>query len=237
MIDIQQLIEYDKHVFLALNGSSSTFWDGFMWTYTSTIIWIPLAMMLLYVLIKNNKLKETLLILLMIALVIFLCDRISSGFFKPFFKRFRPTQDPEIMYLVDIVNGYRGGAYGFISSHAANSFGIFTFVSLLLKKKELTLSLLLWAILNSYSRIYLGVHFTGDILCGGIFGCLCGYLIYLLYRYLSNYFSKKSIYKISDNYTPSGYLISDISILLTTLYLTFFAIMIIGIISYYYKLL
>lgn len=237
MINIQQLIEYDKHVFLALNGSNSTFWDGFMWIYTSTIIWIPLAMMLLYVLIKNNKLKETLLILLMIALVIFLCDRISSGFFKPFFKRFRPTQDPEIMYLVDIVNGYRGGAYGFISSHAANSFGIFTFVSLLLKKKELTLSLLLWAILNSYSRIYLGVHFTGDILCGSILGCLCGYLIYLLYRYLSKCFTKKSIYKISNNYTSSGYLISDINILLATLYLIFFVIMIIGITSYYYKLL
>lgn len=237
MINIQQLIEYDKHVFLALNGSNSTFWDGFMWIYTSTIIWIPLAMMLLYVLIKNNKLKETLLILLMIALVIFLCDRISSGFFKSFFKRFRPTQDPEIMYLVDIVNGYRGGAYGFISSHAANSFGIFTFVSLLLKKKELTLSLLLWAILNSYSRIYLGVHFTGDILCGSILGCLCGYLIYLLCRYLSKCFTKKSIYKISDNYTSSGYLISDINILLATLYLIFFVIMIIGITSYYYKLL
>lgn len=237
MIDIQQLIEYDKCAFLALNGSNSTFWDGFMWIYTSTIIWIPLAMTLLYVIIKNNKLKETLLILVMLALVIFLSDRISSGFFKPFFKRFRPTQDPEIMYLVDIVNGYRGGAYGFISSHAANSFGIFTFISLLLKRRVLTLSLLLWAILNSFSRIYLGVHYTGDILCGSILGCLCGYLIYLLYSYLSKHFNKKSIYKFSDKYTRSAYLISDVNILLSVLYLTFFIIIIVGIISFNYKLL
>lgn len=237
MIDIQQLIELDKHTLLALNGSDSTFWDGFMWIYTSTIIWIPLAIMLLYVIIKNNKLKETFLILIMIALVIFLCDRISSGFFKPYFKRFRPTQDPEIMYLVDIVNGYRGGAYGFISSHAANSFGIFTFVSLLLKRRELTISLFLWAILNSYSRIYLGVHYPGDILCGSILGCLCGYLIYLLYKYLNKYFEKKSFYKFSDKFTRSSYLISDVNILLTVLYLTFFAITIIGFISYNYKLL
>lgn len=237
MIDIQQLIGDDKQALLTLNGSDSIFWDGFMWIYTSTIIWIPLAMMLLYVIIKNNKLKETFLILLMIALVIFLCDRISSGFFKPYFKRFRPTQDPEIMYLVDIVNGYRGGAYGFISSHAANSFGIFTFTSLLLKKRELTISLLLWAILNSYSRIYLGVHYPGDILCGSILGCLCGYLIYLLYKYLDKFLEKKSFYNSSNKYTRSGYLISDVNILLTVLYLTFFTIIIIGIISFNTKLL
>lgn len=234
MISTQQLIEYDKSVLLALNGSSSTFWDSFMWIYTSTIIWIPLAMMLLYVIIKNNKLKETMLILIMIAFVFFLCDRISSGFFKPFFKRFRPTQDPEIMYLVDIVNGYRGGAYGFISSHAANSFGIFTFIALLFNRKEITLSFLLWAILNAYSRIYLGVHFVGDIICGTILGCLCGYLMYLLYKYLSKRLLNKSIYNI-NKYTSSGYLISNINSLLAVLYLTFFIIPIIGMIFYNYK--
>ncbi|MEG2149667.1 MAG: phospholipid phosphatase, partial [Bacteroidaceae bacterium] len=121
MSNIEQLIEYDKEVTLYLNGSNSLFWDGFLWIFTSTVIWIPLALTLLYVIVKNNKLKETLLIITMIALVIFLSDRISSGLFKPYFQRFRPAQDANIMYLIDIVNNYRGGRFGFISSHAANS--------------------------------------------------------------------------------------------------------------------
>ena len=104
MTDIQQLIQYDKSAFLALNGSDSTFWDGFMWVYTSTTVWIPLALVLLYVIIRNNKLKEALLIILLIAITITICDRVSSGVFKPIFKRFRPAQDPEFMYLVDIIH-------------------------------------------------------------------------------------------------------------------------------------
>ena len=114
----------------------------------------------------------------MIALVITLADQIASGLCKPFFARFRPTQDPNIMYMVDIVNGYRGGRFGFISSHAANTFAISVFLSLLIKRKSLTFMLLFWAVLNSYSRIYLGVHYPGDILFGAIEGCFIGYLIY-----------------------------------------------------------
>lgn len=88
MIDIQQIIGFDKQVLLALNGSDSIFWDNFMWTYTGRLIWVPLAASLLYVIIKNNKWKEALLIVCMVGLVILLADRISSGFFKPFFHRF-----------------------------------------------------------------------------------------------------------------------------------------------------
>lgn len=230
---IQQLIDYDKDVFLSINGSNSIFWDGFMWIYTSTIVWVPVFIVLLFVIIKNNKLKETLLIIGMVVLLVFLCDRISSGFFKPFFKRFRPSQDPEIMYLVDIVNGYRGGRYGFISSHAANSFGIAVFTSLLFKNRAYTLAILSWAVINSYSRIYLGVHYTGDVICAIILGSMLGYLIYLLYKYIySKYFPRSIKKKQSVVYTSSGYLISDINIFLTTLFLTFFFIVIIGMIVY-----
>jgi len=229
---IQQLIDYDKDLFLSINGSNSIFWDGFMWVYTSTIVWIPLFLVMLYVIIKNNKLKEALLIIGMAALLVFLCDRISSGFFKPFFKRFRPSQDPEIMYLVDIVNGYRGGRYGFISSHAANSFGIAVFTCLLLKNRAYTLAILSWAIINSYSRIYLGVHYTGDVICAIILGTILGYLIYLLYKYIYSKKFPRLVKKQSVLYTSSGYLIFDINILLTTLFLTFFFIIIIGMIIY-----
>ena len=157
-MDIQQYIAADKELLLNLNGSQSLFWDGFMWVATSTIVWVPVAAMLLYIIIKNNKIQEALLTIVMIALVITLADQIASGLCKPFFARFRPTQDPNIMYMVDIVNGYRGGRFGFISSHAANTFAISVFLSLLIKRKSLTFMLLFWAVLNSYSRIYLGAE-------------------------------------------------------------------------------
>ena len=129
-MDIQQYIAADKELLLNLNGSQSLFWDGFMWVATSTIVWVPVAAMLLYIIIKNNKIQEALLTIIMIALVITLADQIASGLCKPFFARFRPTQDPNIMYMVDIVNEYRGGQFGFISSHAANTFAISVFLSL-----------------------------------------------------------------------------------------------------------
>ena len=131
-MDIQQYIEYDQDLLLQWNGSNSIFADAFMWVATSTYIWIPLAIVLLYVIIKNNKGSDALLTIIAFALVITLADQIASGICKPLFQRFRPTQDPEIMHLIDIVNGYRGGRYGFISSHAANTFGVAVFVSMLL---------------------------------------------------------------------------------------------------------
>ena len=110
-MDIQQYIAADKELLLNLNGSQSLFWDGFMWVATSTIVWVPVAAMLLYIIIKNNKIQEALLTIIMIALVITLADQIASGLCKPFFARFRPTQDPNIMYMVDIVSRYDCDSY------------------------------------------------------------------------------------------------------------------------------
>lgn len=197
-MDIQQYIAADKELLLNLNGSQSLFWDGFMWVATSTIVWVPVAAMLLYIIIKNNKIQEALLTIVMIALVITLADQIASGLCKPFFARFRPTQDPNIMYMVDIVNGYRGGRFGFISSHAANTFAISVFLSLLIKRKSLTFMLLFWAVLNSYSRIYLEIFYKPRC--------------------------------ISNQYTASGYLISDINLFYIILISTYFFIIIAGMI-------
>lgn len=228
-MDIQQYIAVDKELLLSLNGSDSLFWDGFMWVATSTLVWLPVMAILLYIIIKNNKIQEALLVIVMVALVITLADQIASGFCKPFFARYRPTQDADIMYMVDIVNGYRGGRFGFISSHAANTFAAAVFLSLLIKRKSLTFMLVIWAALNSYSRIYLGVHYPGDILFGTLEGCLVGYLVYLLYRFIQ----KRFFYKprcISNQYTASGYLISDINLLYVVLLSTYFFIIVAGII-------
>ena len=226
-MDIQPFIDFDQSLLLQLNGSDSLFWDGFMWVATSTTTWIPIAVALFYVIFKNNKIKEALLLIFLISLVITLADQIASGFCKPFFARFRPTRDPEIMYLVDVVNGYRGGQYGFISSHAANTFGVAVFVSLIIKSWSLTGSLFVWASLNAFSRIYLGVHYPGDIFFGILTGVGVGVLVYFLYNYIQKMLLIPTKY-ISNQYTSSGYLKTDVYLIHTILFLTFFYIAIGG---------
>ena len=151
MADIQQLIEADKALLLSLNGSDSLFWDGFMWTVTDTKTWIPAVLVLLYVVFKNNRVPQGIVITLMFALCVTLADQFASGLCKPYFARFRPTQDPELMYLVQTVNDYRGGLYGFISSHAANTFAVAMFASLLVRYLPFTCMMFLWAMIPSYS--------------------------------------------------------------------------------------
>ena len=229
MLDLDKIIEFDKHLLLTLNGRDSLFWDGCMTVYTTMIVWMPLAVLLLYVLIKNNNIRTFMLLVVIITLVFVLTDGITSTFCKPFFERWRPTRDPELMYLVDVVNGYRCASYGFMSSHAANSFGIATFIMLLMRNRALSVSLVIWALINCYSRIYLGVHYPGDIIGGTIVGILSGILMYRLYIYLCKKMRLAGSRDwISTQYTKSGYLVSDIHLILVVLYGTFAAIPIIA---------
>lgn len=232
-MNTQSYIEFDQQLLLLLNGSDSLFWDGLMWIATSTYIWIPVAIILLYIIFKNNTTKEALIIVGLLILLVILSDQISSGFCKPFFARYRPTQDPELMYMIDIVNGYRGGKYGFISSHASNTFAIATFMALVLRNSSSIASLFVWAILCTYSRIYLGVHYPGDVLFGIILGISIASALYILYHFLQRKYLVQSRY-ISNQYTSSGYLINDIHLLNTTMILTIFVIIIGGFISSHY---
>jgi len=183
---LEKILHYEHDFFLQLNSFHSTFWDQFMWLFSGKIAWMPAVAFFVTVLLFKNwhRWKEILLIFVAITLVATLCDQFASGFCKSFFERLRPTHHPDFMDKVHTVFDYRGGRYGFISSHAANAFGFATLTSLIFKYRFYSITIFGWATVNSYSRIYLGVHFISDIVPGIITGLFLGWLIFVLYLFI-----------------------------------------------------
>ena len=179
---MEEIIGLDKQLLLAMNGSDSLFLDSLILTLTNALTWIPLYLGLLYVVIKANKnVRDVLLILCAAGLCVLLAGTVDDTIVKPLVARWRPTHDPEIGHLVDVANNYRGGNYGFFSAHAANTFSIAVFFSLLIRQRMLTFFLVGWSLLNCYTRIYLGVHYPGDIAVGLLWGGFVGWLVHRLY--------------------------------------------------------
>jgi undecaprenyl-diphosphatase len=177
---LEKLNSIDTHLFLWLNGHYSPFWDKVMWFISGRNEWIPVYLLFAAYLIYRYRWRS-IPIILSIALAVTLADQLAVRLFKELIQRPRPTYNPSIQYLVHTVENYRGGPFGFISNHAADTFAFATFLSLLFRNRYFILIIILWAAIVSYSRIYLGVHYPGDILGGMLFGSLVGWLIFLLY--------------------------------------------------------
>lgn len=178
---IELLNSLDTQVFLALNGMHAPFFDRFMMLFSGKWIWVPMYCALLMIMLRMLSPRQVLLYLCAIALTITLADQTCATLIRPVVERLRPSNpDNPLSALVHIVNGYRGGAYGFPSCHAANSFALATFASLLLRHRKFSVWILTWAVINSYSRIYLGVHYPGDLIVGGCIGAVWGAAIYVL---------------------------------------------------------
>ena len=191
---LEVLNHLDKSFFLFLNGINSQSTDAFMFIISQKAwVWLPLHLLSLYLLFKSKG-KNIWLPLLAIIIIIVFSDQIASSIIKPLVQRLRPTHDSSIASLVHIVNGYKGGRYGFVSSHAANSISIAIFLTLVIRKKWFTYLIVGWALLVSYTRIYLGVHYPGDILGGFVVGALVSLVVYYLYRW----FEKKYLNELSS---------------------------------------
>jgi len=173
----------DQQLFLFMNSFNSPFWDQVMSVISGTATWIPLYLAILIYL--GVKLRKKFLVLIMVIIIaVTLSDQISV-LIKNSVHRLRPCHEPSLEGMVHLVKGYCGGLYGFVSSHASNSFMVAMLCLLLIRRWWFTCFIIIWALVVGYSRIYLGVHYPGDVVSGSLLGMLIGWGIYLFYGYIN----------------------------------------------------
>lgn len=179
---INTIKDIDTQLFLFLNSMHNPFFDVVMYWASHKLFWIPLYLFFFYLAYKKTG-KQIWLVALAAGLVILLSDQISVHAFKNVFHRLRPCHELLIQAKVHLLNGHCGGTYGFVSSHAANTFALATFLSLLFENRfrYFALPVFIWAAFVSYSRIYSGVHYPGDVIAGGLVGAGIGIAVYKLY--------------------------------------------------------
>lgn len=179
------LSDIDARLLLIVNGAHSPFFDSVMWCISGRWIWVPFYAVLAYLLFRRMSWKRASICLVTIGLIILAADQTCATLIRPEIGRQRPANlNNPLSSFVHVVNGYRGGRYGFPSCHAANTFALAVFMSLVIRHKWFTVMMFSWAFIVSYSRMYLGVHYFGDLFCGATIGSLFAVLFYYLQNYL-----------------------------------------------------
>jgi undecaprenyl-diphosphatase len=179
------LSDIDARLLLIVNGAHSPFFDSVMWCISGRWIWVPFYAVLAYLLFRRMSWKRASICLVTIGLIILAADQTCATLIRPEIGRLRPANlNNPLSSFVHVVNGYRGGRYGFPSCHAANTFALAVFMSLVIRHKWFTVMMFSWAFVVSYSRMYLGVHYFGDLFCGATIGSLFAVLFYCLQNYL-----------------------------------------------------
>ena len=201
------LIHIDRQWLLAINGWHSEWADILMWYISKSTTWLPLYALLVGLIVyrfgilspslcregrRGSSLLRVLIILAGFAVAVGVSDFVSSGIIKPWVCRLRPTHEPALAGMLHLVNGYTGGMYGFVSSHAANTMACALLFALLYRNKYATIGLMLWVALNCYSRMYLGVHYPADIIGGLAIGALMATLTYGMVRRLVEHVDERS---------------------------------------------
>lgn len=192
---LSRLMEWDRDLLIWLNSFHADWLDPVMYYTSQTFFWLPLYLFLLWLMIRDFR-KEFWIPLIGITVTILLSDQITASLMKPFFARLRPSQEPTLTGIVHLVldrHGeiYRGGVYGFASSHAANTFATASFFTLLFGQRRSWIKwIFVWAVGMTYTRIYLGAHYPGDILVGGLVGVLAALIGFRVAKWMATRYSK-----------------------------------------------
>lgn len=183
---LDYLLHLDRDVFIFLNALGSERFDGLWLFITKQVNWIPVFLIIAYLVFKHLGWRHAIMIILLMALLITLTDQ-TTNLIKNGFHRLRPGSDPDLAHFIRAIQ--TRSSYSFISGHASNSMAAAFFLYTVLKPYLKYMGLIfLWPVIFAYSRIYLGLHYPGDILCGYIWGLLMGYLMIRFYAYLRDRF-------------------------------------------------
>ncbi|MEO8237998.1 MAG: phosphatase PAP2 family protein [Flavobacterium sp.] len=193
---LEKIKELDTSLLVYLNSLGSETYDKFWLIITQQLYWTPFFLFLFYIIYKKIGIKQTLYVVLFIAVLVAFTDQITN-LVKNNFQRLRPCNNPEINTIIRVVQSRK--SYSFFSGHAANTMAVSTFLYLILKRHFKYLGFLfLWPLIFAYSRIYLGLHYPGDILTGYLVGAILGSLLYLVYRKLKpKYFPENNFIILS----------------------------------------
>lgn len=217
---MQTFTEIDHSLLQLFNGGSSLFLDNLAVTLTNGLTWIPLYLVLFYIVVKNNEtMKQIMLVVACVCICMILADGVTDYIVKPAVGRLRPLNDELVRCSLHIVDGQYDNSFSFFSAHAANTCCVAMFFSLLIRNRQLGMALFGWSAVNCWTRLYLGFHYPSDVLVGLLWGAAVGFVVYM--AYLKLYLKLYPNYNyVSSQYTSTGYNHADVDVVLVVLLAT-----------------